>query len=67
MCRIRCEDEKSKLEQRIDDIIRDRESAQNEIENLKVQLHLTEDKTDDLGNQLNDAIRKLKECNTNQS
>lgn len=44
------------------DTMRDRDGAQNEIDNMKVQLHRTEDKADDLGNQLNDTIRKLKEC-----
>lgn len=32
-----------------------------EMENIKVQLHLSEDKSDNLNNQLHDTIRKLKE------
>lgn len=45
--------------------MRDRDGAQNEIESLKVQLHRAEDRADDLGNQLNDTLRKLKECKYN--
>lgn len=52
------------MEHRIEEIRNERDAASNELENLKVQLHLTEDKIDDLHNQLHDNIRKLKESKT---
>lgn len=60
-CRTQCEEDRNKMEQRIEEIRREREAAQTEIENLKVQIHLSEDKMDSINNQLNDTLRKLKE------
>lgn len=54
-------DEKVKLEQKIEQILIERDSAQSEVDNLKVQLHLCEDKSDNLSNQLHETLRKLKE------
>lgn len=54
-------EEKVKLEQRIEQILSERDSAQSEADNLKVQLHLCEDKSDNLNNQLHETLRKLKE------
>lgn len=59
--RQRCEEDKCKLEHRIGEIMNERDAAHTELENLKVQLHLSEDKVDDLHNQLHETIRKLKE------
>lgn len=39
----------------------ERDASQTEVENLKVQLHLADNKADDINNQLHDAIRKWKE------
>lgn len=54
-------EEKSKLEQKIEQILIERDSAQSELDNLKVQLHLCEDKSDNFSNQLHETLRKLKE------
>lgn len=64
-CKTRCEEERSKLEQRIEEVRHERDFALTEVENLKVQLHLVEDKADDLNNQLHETIRKLKETENN--
>lgn len=55
------EEEKSRLEQRIEAVRGERDACQSEAENLKVQLHLTEDKYESINNQLHETIRKLKE------
>lgn len=57
------EDEIRKLEQRIEEIRGERDSVQQEMENIKIQLHLAEDKSDNLNNQLHETLRKLKEGN----
>lgn len=62
MFRTRSEDEKAALELRIAETQKERDSTQIEVQEAKVQLHLCEDKIDDLNNQLQDTVRKLKEC-----
>lgn len=57
----RYEDEKIKLEQRLEEVKCERDNSQSEVENLKVQLHLVEDKSESVNNQLHETIRKLKE------
>lgn len=57
----RCEEEKTGLQQKIEEIRIERDNAQNEVENLKVQLHLSEDKSESVSNLLHETTRKLKE------
>lgn len=59
--RSRSEEEKSKLSQKIEEIKTERDSAQGEVENTKIQLHLCEDKSESISNQLYETLRKLKE------
>lgn len=57
----RGEEERIKLEQRIEEVKIERDGLQTEVENLKVQLNLSEDKSESINNQLHETIRKLKE------
>ncbi|ERL93851.1 hypothetical protein D910_11137 [Dendroctonus ponderosae] len=57
----RSEEEKTALQQKIEEIRIERDNAQNEAENLKVQLHLCEDKSESVSNLLHETTRKLKE------
>lgn len=59
----RSEEEKIGLQQKIEEIRVERDNAQNEAENLKVQLHLCEDKSESVSNLLHETTRKLKEGN----
>ncbi|KAL1491832.1 hypothetical protein ABEB36_012367 [Hypothenemus hampei] len=61
----RSEEEKIALQQKIEEIRVERDNAQNEVENLRVQLHLCEDKNESIGNSLHDTARKLKEVENN--
>lgn len=61
--KLRASEDKMKLDLKIEELWKERESAQREVEELQVQLHMTEDKVDTLQNQLHDTIRKLKDCN----
>lgn len=61
--KLRASEDKMKLDLKIEELWKERESAQREVEELQVQLHMTEDKVDSLQNQLHDTIRKLKDCN----
>lgn len=61
VCRARMEEESQKLERRIEEVRNEKDSVQQEMENVKIQLHLAEDKSDNLNNQLHETIRKLKE------
>lgn len=61
-CRAKAEEEKVRLENRIEEIRIERDASQSEAENLKVQLHLTENKADDINNQLHETLRRYKEC-----
>lgn len=62
--RARSEDERNALEIRIADTQKERDHAQLQVQEAKVQLHLYEDRVDDLSNQLQEAQRKLKELDT---
>ncbi|CAD6231744.1 GSCOCG00001565001-RA-CDS [Cotesia congregata] len=55
------DEEKMKLELKIEDMWKERESAQKECEELRVQLQVAEDKVDSLQNQLHETTRKLKD------
>lgn len=59
--KLRSEDERNALELRLVETQKERDHAQLEVQETKVQLHLYEDKIDDLNNQLQDTARKLKE------
>lgn len=50
-----------KLENKIEEVRKERDSIQQEYSELKVQLHLAEDRNDSLQNLHQDATRKLKE------
>lgn len=58
--------DKARLERKIEEHQLERDSAQSEVENLKIQLHVVEDKWQNVNTELNDTIRKLKEgcCTT---
>ncbi|XP_024946085.1 rootletin isoform X3 [Cephus cinctus] len=60
--KLKGDEEKMKLELKIEEIWKERESAQRETEELQVQLHMSEDKMDGLQNQLHETSRKLKEA-----
>ncbi|KAG5673476.1 hypothetical protein PVAND_003521 [Polypedilum vanderplanki] len=62
--RIRAEEEANRYDLQIASIKEERENGLREIEELKVQLRLTEDKADSLNNQLADTMRKLRESET---
>ena len=62
--RLKTEEEKSKLESKIDEIRAERDSGQQEAEDLKLQIHLLEDRNDSIQNQLQETNRKLKESKT---
>lgn len=62
--RIRAEEEQNKFDLQIACIKEERENGLREVEELKVQLRLTEDKCDSLNNQLADTVRKLREAET---
>ncbi|XP_058802315.1 rootletin [Phymastichus coffea] len=58
----RSDEEKLKLEIKLEEIKNEREAAMKEVEELQVQLHVSEDKVDDIQNQLLETSRKLKEA-----
>lgn len=60
--RIRAEEEHNKYELQIAAIKEERENGIREIQELKVQLRLTEDKSDSLNNQLVETARKMREA-----
>jgi hypothetical protein len=57
----RTEEEKAILERKISDLKSEREALVTESEELKVQLHLSEDKVDTVQAQLLETARRLKE------
>ncbi|KAG8232603.1 hypothetical protein J437_LFUL010724, partial [Ladona fulva] len=59
--KLNSEDEKARLDNKYDDIRKERDAVQSECEELKVQLHLAEDRHDGVQTQLHDTSRKLKE------
>lgn len=59
--RIKMEEEKVRLETKLEEIRAERDAGQQECEELKVQLHLLEDRNDSLQNQLQETTRRLKE------
>jgi uncharacterized protein involved in exopolysaccharide biosynthesis len=58
---LKAEEEKSRLEGKIEEVRKERDTVQQECEELKVQLHLTEDRLDANQNQLQETTHKLKE------
>ncbi|XP_066581176.1 centrosome-associated protein CEP250 [Prorops nasuta] len=66
--KLKGEEDKLRLELKIEELWKERDSAQKDCEELQVQLHMTEDKMESLQNQLQDTIRKLKDVeNINDS
>jgi rootletin len=59
--RQKSEDEKNHLEARIAETKKERDSAQNDCEELRVQLHLAEDRCENLQTDLQETSFKLKE------
>lgn len=59
--RQRSEDEKNSLEIRISETRKERDSSQNDCEELKVQLRLAEDRSENLQSDLQETSFKLKE------
>lgn len=55
------DDERIKLELKIEENLKEKEALQKELEELRVQFHMAEDRVDSLQNQLQDTNRKLKE------
>lgn len=53
--------DKTSLVRKIEELQLERDSAQSEAEGLKIQLHVVEDKWQNINTELNDTIRKLKE------
>lgn len=60
-CRLKAEEERNRLEGMIGEVRKERDVIQQESEELKVQLHLTEDRLDANQNQLQEITHKLKE------
>lgn len=61
--KLKANEEKMKFDLKMEELWKERESAQRDVEELQVQLHMTEDKVDGLQNQLHDTVRKLKDGN----
>lgn len=61
--RSKCEEEKITLDNRISEVIKERDAEIQHCEDLKLQLHLAEDKIDSLQTHYNDASRRLKDGN----
>ncbi|KAK2575631.1 hypothetical protein KPH14_011894 [Odynerus spinipes] len=59
--KLKGDEEKLKLELKIEELLKEREVVQKESEELRVQLHMAEDKLDALNNQLHETVRKLKD------
>lgn len=59
--RINAEEEKFRLEKRIEETKAERDACQAESEELKMQIHILEDRNDCLQNQLQETQRRLKE------
>lgn len=58
---MKAEEEKARLEGKMEEVHKERDAAQQECEELKVQLHLTEDRLDANQSQLQETTHKLKE------
>lgn len=59
--KLRAEEDKLRLEIKIEEINNERDNAIKDIEELQVQLHMSEDKVDELQNHLQETSRKLRE------
>lgn len=59
--RLKGEEEKAKLEAKAEEIRAERDAGLQECEDLKLQIHLLEDRNDSIQNQLQETNRKLKE------
>lgn len=59
--RIKGEEELTRSENRIQELILEKENTMKECQDIRMQLQLTEDKSDNLNTQLNETLRKLKE------
>lgn len=53
--------DKTNLVRKIEELQLEKDSAQSEAEGLKIQLHVVEDKWQNINTEFNDTIRKLKE------
>jgi septal ring factor EnvC (AmiA/AmiB activator) len=61
ICRLKAEEERNQLEGKLEEVHKERDVVQQECEELKVQLHLAEDRFDANQNHLQETTRKLKE------
>jgi rootletin len=59
--RLKAEEERNRLDGMIDEVRKERDVIQQECEELKLQLHLSEDRLDANQNQLQEITHKLKE------
>ncbi|KAF6213862.1 hypothetical protein GE061_011587 [Apolygus lucorum] len=59
--KIRGDEEKAALENRIAELVKERDSEMQHCEDLKLQLHLMEDKLDSVTSQLNETAHRLKD------
>lgn len=60
-CRCKAEEDRARFDARADELLRERDCTQQESEELKVQLSLSEDRVDQVQGQLQETLRKLKE------
>lgn len=65
--RTRSEDDINKLNIQLSGLSEERDMAHREIENLKTQLRISEDRSENFNAQLQDTLRQLKECMYNFS
>lgn len=61
ICRLKAEEERNRLEGKLEEVHKERDVVQQECEELKVQLHLAENRLDANQSQLQETTRKLKE------
>ncbi|XP_014271469.1 rootletin isoform X1 [Halyomorpha halys] len=57
----KCEEEKLSLENRIAELVKERDAEVQQCEDLKLQLHFAEDRIDSCQTQLSDTARRLKD------
>lgn len=65
--RIKAEEDLSRSEIRIQEILSEKDNTIKECHDIRLQLQMAEDKSDNLNGQLNDTLRKLKESLYNLS
>ena len=59
--RCKAEEDRARFDARAEELLKERDGSQQECEELKVQLSLSEDRVDQVQGQLQETLRKLKE------